>query len=320
MYARKEIVNGKKISTYHCVSRCVRRAFLCGKDPYTGKSFEHRKKWVSLRLCALLDVFAVELVAYAVMSNHVHSLVRIRPDVAKGWSPEEVARRWRTILPRHRGQNGASEPSEEEIRQIVSKPELVEIYRKRLTSISWFFRFLNEYIARKANHEDDCKGRFWEGRFRCQRVYDVSGILTCSSYIDLNPIRAGIAKTPEQSKHTSIRDRIYLRQKKSFKSKIPLVPIPEISKNCLTLDDYITLVDTTGRLLVEGKASIPRGISPILERLEISGEHWVETEQELRRLFPRVIGPARMIEQAAVEAKKSWFHGLSAARAIFKRN
>ena len=320
--ARREIVDPKQPGIYHCTSRCVRRAFLCGNDPLSGKSFEHRREWIRSRLRTLVDIFAIEVVAYAVMNNHLHSLLRTRPDIARDWSNEEVARRWRSLFPLRRVKGKPATPSKEELDAILSQPALVARYRKRLSCLSWFNRCLNENIARRANHEDECKGRFWEGRFKCQRVYDVAGILACSVYVDLNPIRAGIARTPEQSDHTSIQDRIFEYQRSAPArcrawAKIPLVSIAEVSKRSLTLPEYIKLVDETGRLIVEGKGSISEELAPILQRLNISGAHWVETTKSLGRMFRRVVGPVQRIKTAAARANKNWFHGLSSARVAF---
>lgn len=320
--ARRDIVDRQEVGVYHCISRCVRRAFLCGVDALSGKSFEHRREWIRARLSALVEVFAVEVIAYAAMNNHLHSVLRTRPDIAREWSDEEVARRWRMLFPRRRVGGIPAMPTEEEIAEIVSTPERVALYRERLSCISWFNRCLNENIARRANAEDECKGRFWEGRFKCQRVCDVAGIIACSAYVDLNPIRAGMAQRPEESDHTSIQDRIFEHVgsapvKHAAWAKIPLVGIEEASEGSLTLEEYIQLVDETGRLMVAGKASISPDLAPVLERLSISGEHWVETAKSLGRRFRRVVGTVEQLRNAAVRAKKSWFHGLSPARLAF---
>ena len=83
---------------YHCISRCVRRAFLCGFDPLTGFNFGHRRQWIVDRIKLMCSVFAVDLCAYAIMNNHYHIVVRIDVDAMPQWSDEEVARRWLQIF------------------------------------------------------------------------------------------------------------------------------------------------------------------------------------------------------------------------------
>lgn len=200
--ARSEIVDPNEVGYYHCVSRCVRRAFLCGYDRYLGKCFEHRKSWIRARLKLLCEVFAIECISFAVMTNHLHVLLRTRPDTVPQWSDEEVAKRWCKLFP------ARPEALEEKIKRIMSDPALVQLYRARLSDLSWFNRCLKENIARRANAEDECTGRFWQGRFKCQVIESPAALLSCSVYMDLNPIRAGMAKTPEASDYTSVQVRI----------------------------------------------------------------------------------------------------------------
>ena len=170
-----------------------------------------------------------------------------------------------------------------------------------------------------ANVEDNCKGRFWEGRFKCQRVEDIGAILTCSTYIDLNPIRAGLAKTPEGSDYTSIQDRIMRHSRKAKRrGSLPsLLTIKEISDGSLSTEDYLTLVDLTGRTIVQGKSSIPESLEPILSRIGVKPDRWLDTTVNYRRLFRRVVGPLKSLRQAAEEIGKRWLHGLTAASAVF---
>ena len=195
---------------YHCVSRCVRRAFLCGEDHFSGRNFEHRRGWIAERMLQLAGIFAIDVAAYAVMSNHYHVVVRIDRERALGWSAEEVLRRWTQLfsgpllVTRYLSEARAGMCAAE----LAEVAALAEGYRARLHDLSWFMRTLNEHVARQANAEDGVKGRFWEGRFKSQALLDEPALLAAMAYVDLNPVRAGIAATPETSDYTSIQERV----------------------------------------------------------------------------------------------------------------
>jgi len=206
---RSKYVQEGQEMVYHCFSRCVRRAFLCGFDFVIGRDFSHRKAWVLDRLRFLAAIFAIEVCAYAIMDTHDHTILRTRPDIAARWPDLEVARRWLTLFPRHRNLTATPmPPAEKDIRALADCPERIATLRLRLCSLSWFMGQLNEFIARAANKEDGVKGRFWESRFKCQALLDEAAIAACMVYVDLNPIRAGLATTPEDSDFTSIQERI----------------------------------------------------------------------------------------------------------------
>ncbi len=73
---RKEIFIPTEVGHYHCISRCVRRAHLCGFDRLTGRSFNHRREWIRKRLAFLGNLFSMEIVSYSLMTNHIHTLLR----------------------------------------------------------------------------------------------------------------------------------------------------------------------------------------------------------------------------------------------------
>ncbi|NQY38248.1 MAG: transposase, partial [Alteromonadaceae bacterium] len=178
---------------YHCISRCVRRAFLCGQDSLNDKSYEHRRGWVEDKLLALAKVFAIDVCAFSVMSNHTHLVLYVDENTAKSWSIEEVIHQWHQLfngtLFTQKYING-DKLSKEIINCVI---ETAEIYRQRLMDISWFMRILNESIARQANDEDKCTGRFWEGRYKSQPLLDEAALVACLAYVDLNPVRAKMA-------------------------------------------------------------------------------------------------------------------------------
>ena len=108
--ARKEMIDSTEVQICHTISRCVRRAFLCGKDPVSGESDDHRREWIRDRLEYLAGLFGIDCLTYAIMSNHIHLVLRSRPDVVAGWSDEEVARRWLRLFPVRRGVSWVQAP------------------------------------------------------------------------------------------------------------------------------------------------------------------------------------------------------------------
>jgi hypothetical protein len=178
-YAGREIITETEVGVYHCVSRCVRRDFLCGQEALTGRSFEHLKGWIQSRLEELAGIFAVDVLGFSVMCNHIHQLLRNRPDVAAAWSDEEVARRWWRLHPGRRNEDGTpAMPEPHEIACLQIDAEALAQRRRRLSSVSWWTRSLCEPVARRANREDRVTGRFFDGRFKCQAILDESALLS----------------------------------------------------------------------------------------------------------------------------------------------
>lgn len=153
-------------------------------------------------------MFAVDVLSYAILSNHMHQILRNRPDVVKTWSDEEVAVRWLKVFPGRRIEEQLAEPTEVDVQQLCASKERLKEIRSRLSDISWFMKALAEPIARRCNKQDSCTGRFWEGRFKARKITDEAGLLACSVYVDLNPVRAKAAELPDESVHTSIYDRL----------------------------------------------------------------------------------------------------------------
>ena len=294
---------------YHCVSRCVRRAFLCGSDSITGHSYEHRRQWIEDKILELGSIFALDICAYAVLSNHYHVVLHIDKTSAETWSTGEVIEHWHQLF-------SGNLLSQRYLRgDALGKAELnaleesVSQWRKRLMDISWFMRVLNETIARQANTEDNCSGRFWEGRFKSQALLDEAALAACMAYVDLNPIRAKIAKTPETSAHTSIKQRISKvkqsnqpnHKKQQPQSLLPFVGYP--GKNTpkglpYRLTDYLELVDWTGRILRKDKRGrIDKQTPPILERLNIEPENWLYLSKNFESPFKGLVGSAFKLKQ-----------------------
>ena len=207
--ARGEYLDPNAVQVVHVTSRCVRQAFLCGFDLHSRRSYEHRRQWIRDRLEFLASIFGVDCLTYSIMNNHIHLVLRSRPDVVETWSREEIARRWLKLCPQRKTADGQpAKPTDAELNSIVNDSRRVAELRRRLSDISWWMGRLCEKIARQANREDQCTGRFWEGRYKAQLLLDEASLLACAVYVDLNPIRAALAKTPETSNYTGAKDRI----------------------------------------------------------------------------------------------------------------
>ncbi|MBL4764771.1 MAG: transposase [Colwellia sp.] len=298
--ARKRQVSLIDTLYYHCISRCVRRAFLCGKDKVTGQSFEHRRKWVEDKLFTLSRVFSIDVCAYAIMSNHSHLVLFVDVEQAKSWSTAQVLTRWHqlfkgTLLTQ---QYIRGDELTKPLQTIVE--QTADIYRQRLTDISWFMRVLNEDIARKANHEDNCTGCFWEGRFKSQALLDEAAVIACMAYVDLNPVRAGIATIPEKSEYTSIKQRIKAAIKGNQPSQLLKFTGNEHKDKTKGLNfiisDYIELIDATGRCIRADKSGYIEQSQPaILTRLNISAENWLTLTTQFSKRFHGAVGHADVL-------------------------
>ncbi len=164
---RRDIFDPNEVGAFHAVQRTVRRAWLCGLDPVSGKSFEHRRTWIQDRLQELSASFGIDCLSFAVMVNHVHVILRNRPDVVAGWSDEEVARRWWQLFPLRKNKDkSVAIPTESELKLFMT-PARSKQLRSRLSDISWWMRALAEPIARRSNSEDKCTGRFWNDPLSC---------------------------------------------------------------------------------------------------------------------------------------------------------
>ncbi len=301
---------------YHCMSRCVRRAFLCGEDKFSGQNYNHRKAWVRDRIRQLASVFAIDVCAYAVMSNHLHLVLHVDQPRANTWSDSELVARYTSLYPMAKvSYNSATQPE-----------NLLNKWRDRLCDISWLMRALNEYIARKANKEEKVTGRFWEGRFKSQAIVDTEGLLTCMAYVDLNPVRANIANGVEESEFTSIEERLRAVGTKQSASKTTasphLAPMEDQEPSGqsthhlpIAFKDYKSLLLWTQNKLQndpENSPQLPRS----LRRSAISEEGWIHalSKQNLGTLA--FLGSPEKLEELATVLDKKWLRGIGLARRL----
>ena len=314
--ARKFQINPERTLYYHCISRCVRRAFLCGQDKYSGQSYEHRRQWVEKRLHKLSTVFCIDLCGYAVMNNHTHVVLRIQPKQAQNLSDLEVVQRWHTIFKGTLLTQQYITGMHLTAAQMITVKSTLAVWRQHLQDISWFMRALNEHIARMANKEDNCTGRFWEGRFKCQSLLGKSALAACLAYVDLNPIRAKMADRPDRSDYTSIKYRINAaRSGKPPKYLLAFTgdaPIHSSIGLPFELTEYLQLVGFTGRKLTKfNENSFENSQPPILSRINIGKEQWTELSTSFESCFADVVGnEAQMLNyQQNEDLKRLWHKG-----------
>jgi REP element-mobilizing transposase RayT len=328
---------------YHCMTRCVRRSFLCGVDLESGHDYSHRKGWIVDRMKQLAEIFAINICAYAVMSNHYHLVLFIDEQKANQWQDDEVFQRWERLFPNDANQIELLGYSKLETKQKIA------LWRQRLASISWFMRCLNETIARLSNKEDALTGRFWEGRFKSQALLDEGALLAAMAYVDLNPIRAKAASTPETSAFTSIYERIQMvaKQLKNKTIKTTTYHEPTFAKRCdntkqpqslmafgndkeptlssihtidFRLSDYLHLIDETGRFLREDKrGAIPQQLSPILSRLHLSVSGWLLMVKNLEKHFFHAIGNTLVLADFGLVSRERKPKGMYTAKKCYLR-
>tara|TARA_R110002110_G_scaffold404606_1_gene623176 strand:+ start:218195 stop:219166 length:972 start_codon:yes stop_codon:yes gene_type:complete len=319
--ARSMQINLEATPYYHCTARCVRHSYLCGFNKKTKQDYSHRKQWLVNKIKELSNIFSIKICAYAIMSNHYHLVLFVDQPAALNWSDDEVQSRWAEIFPTDAKSN-------------YNKSDKIMLWRTRLYDISWFMKCLNEYLARASNLEDKVTGKFWESRFKSQALLDDAALLNTMAYVDLNPIRAGMAQTPEESEFTSIYERIKSSTKQAHKKNKDGVNItqpnslaPFASKELTSessapsidysLNNYFELVDYTGRILRNDKfGSIPKVLEPILQRIHLCPNTWIDMIKRHRNKFFHAIGgEGCLINFSKNRARNA--KGIQAARILY---
>lgn len=311
--ARKFQILAGQSGFYHCYTRCVRRAFLCGQDPLTGQDFSHRRQWIVDRLALLGQAFAIDVYAYTVMSNHCHVVLFVDPERVFDWSDEEVIARWRSLYRWRAPDREPSLPTPEEV-----GAEILALWRERLGSISWFMKSLNEPLARLANAEDGCKGHFWQSRFKCTALLDDPAVLAAMAYVDLNPLKARLADSLADSDFTSIQHRLQalaatrpaesatvLPENTAESTSSPAADKPiaavfstlissPVTAPATTLQSYIAMLEAAAAEITQRNT-----LSRVEHRSSqfIPAPQWLRAVQEFEHLYRRAAGSIEAIDR-----------------------
>jgi hypothetical protein len=247
------------------------------------------------------------------MSNHLHLVIAIDPGHAAAWSDDEVAMRWVRLFPPREDSEGVVEHKRQ---RLLADPSRLSVLRRRLGSLSWLMRCLVEPIARRANREDGCKGRFWEGRYKCQALCDERAVLAAMAYVDLNPIRAGIAERLDASAHTSVVMRIEAAKADPTTLTRALGPIAgHLRPNFdLSAGNYLQVLDWTGRVLAPGKRGrIAEDAPAVLSIIDRDPDRWTTRVAAFGSGWARAAGSAQDLIALAERLGQRWLKGLRLA-------
>lgn len=299
---RRNLVDLAECSCYHVISRCTRQLHLLGT---CAESRAERKGLLLDQLKRLATFTAVGVAGWAVMDNHLHLLLKVDAEAARGWSDREVARRWLGLHPVRDGYFRPVAVTDEHVDAFAADSARVAEMRERLTSISYFMKEVKQELTQQINKLENTVGSLWAGRFKSKRVTNEAQLLTTLAYIDLNPFAAGVCKTPEAGEHTSLAARIGRSGLKSEKRKVKSEKRTQASSGQrskarvvekrgwwmtvgggqpgrtgraralmpdtdLTFGRYLKLLDAVSRLLRKGKRRVAGDARTITARLGVS--------------------------------------------------
>ena len=303
---RRNLVDLSECSCYHVISRCTRQLHLLGSCP---SSRAERKGLLLNQLERVATFTAVGVAGWAVMDNHLHLLVKVDTETARGWSDREVARRWLGLHPARDGYFRPVAVSDEQVDAFVSDVDQVAEMRERLMSISYFMKEIKQELTQRINKLEDTVGSLWAGRFKSKRVTDEAQLLTTLAYIDLNPFAAGKCRTPEAGEYTSLAARLRgVEAARENKGQDPGSARKSLEKGArlterrgwwmtvgggqpgragrrralmpdtdLTFGRYLRLLDAVSRLLRKGKKRVQGDARTITARLGVSPVGVAET-------------------------------------------
>lgn len=310
-------------SYYHCSSQCVSNAYLCGNDPASIKNYDHRRKWMTDKLAQLSRMFAIKVCSYAILHNRYSLVVCVNQNVAKSLSDQDVVARWSICFKVPQVVKSVLEGKSINNEDYIKAHCLIDTWRHRLSDLSWFMRLLNECIARRANSEDGCKGKFWKGRYKSQALLDDAALIACMSYIDMLPECSrqesmgdtqGVSslsyhtcgiKKPERSEPLKLQLAPFKRNNESF------------SLPC-TYHEYKNLIIWTKQALItKRKWYVPGQCRTFLNNIGINANIWLDFVSHYHRFFNQAVGSYGNMRKLSVKQGKRHLRGMLAAKKLY---
>jgi len=302
---RRNTICLDECSCYHVITRCTRQLHLLADEKDGQDEGSQRKDFLLRQLKRLATFTAVGVAGFSVMDNHLHLLLKVDTESARGWSDREVVRRWLGLHPPRDGYRQRVEVEDAHIDAVLDDPDpqRVASLRAKLTSISQFMKELKQEATQEINRLDNTVGSLWAGRFKSHQVKDEAHLLTTLAYIDLNPFAAGLCESPETAQHTSLAARLHGADETALEADADNVDADDTSATqpstpaerrgwwmtlgggqpgairphravlpgtTLTLNRYLLLIDRVARLLRRGKRRLSQDAAPILKRVAVS--------------------------------------------------
>jgi hypothetical protein len=317
---------------YLMSNRCVRQMFNLGKGP-GEKQARERKIFMEELLLLLCCVFMVRLISFSFMDNHYHMVLFFDPTRVEKLSDEEVARLVLKLDAKSLKRREWTEDQREAwVQAFLKDRSRIRQWRESLSDPSKFMAYFNEVVAKKFNEEDGCKGHFWQSRFHSIKLEDFGAVLLSASYVDLNPVRAGVCGTLLESPHTAIRYRLGTELPEGEQPGL-LMKSRHITEGLCSVQDwfaesgwggaplieqheYVRLLEDMGRMHREGKSTLSDESIGVLARFDLS-EIAAKVCLQLRKIIRYVLGSPMSMQKGAKKRGLKWHQGVGKTKELY---